>query len=91
MWKWVKKRCVFGATSKYKMGGFGCLGGVPGTLGGAIRMNAGTSLGEISERVISVDWIDRKGILHTSTKRTFVFISKNQWFTRRCNCYINSL
>lgn len=39
---------------KLKVGGVGCLAGVPGTVGGAIRMNAGTRLGEIGERVAFV-------------------------------------
>lgn len=37
------------------LGGLGALAGVPGTLGGAIRMNAGTRLGEVGERVIEVE------------------------------------
>jgi Tol biopolymer transport system component len=37
------------------LGGLAPLAGVPGTIGGAIRMNAGTRLGEISERVHSVE------------------------------------
>ncbi len=40
---------------KARLGGLGCLAGVPGTLGGAIRMNAGTRLGEIGTRVQFVD------------------------------------
>jgi UDP-N-acetylmuramate dehydrogenase len=36
-------------------GGLAALAGVPGTIGGAIRMNAGTHLGEIGERVLHVD------------------------------------
>lgn len=39
-------------------GGLGSLAGVPGTIGGAIRMNAGTYLGEIGEVVDWVEWID---------------------------------
>lgn len=35
--------------------GLGPLAGVPGTLGGAIRMNAGTHLGEIGDRTIEVE------------------------------------
>lgn len=35
--------------------GLGCLAGVPGTVGGAVRMNAGTHLGEIGDRVLSVE------------------------------------
>lgn len=34
--------------------GAGCLAGVPGTMGGAIRMNAGTRMGEIGDRVAFV-------------------------------------
>ena len=39
-----------------KMGiaGLGCLAGVPGTIGGAIRMNAGTRIGEIGDKVAFV-------------------------------------
>lgn len=37
------------------LGGLGALAGVPGTVGGAIRMNAGTALGEIGPRV---RWVD---------------------------------
>ncbi|RME27559.1 MAG: UDP-N-acetylmuramate dehydrogenase [Deltaproteobacteria bacterium] len=36
------------------LGGAAALAGVPGTLGGAVRMNAGWSLGEIGQRVLSV-------------------------------------
>lgn len=37
--------------------GLGCLAGVPGTLGGAVRMNAGTHLGEIGSRVQEVELV----------------------------------
>ncbi len=47
------------------LSGLGCLAGVPGTLGGAIRMNAGTYLGEIGDRVIDVDVV-----LPTGEQRT---------------------
>ena len=68
------KNAVFLARlKKLELGGFGCLCGVPGTLGGAIRMNAGTSLGEIGERVIEVEWLDTQGELHVSTKDELMF------------------
>jgi UDP-N-acetylmuramate dehydrogenase len=41
--------------SRLGLGGLGALAGVPGTVGGAIRMNAGTALGEIGPRV---RWVD---------------------------------
>ncbi len=37
------------------LGGLASLAGVPGTVGGAIRMNAGTSLGEIGDAVLWVE------------------------------------
>ncbi len=40
---------------KADLHGLGCLAGVPGTLGGAIRMNAGTHLGEIGDRTVEVE------------------------------------
>lgn len=36
-------------------GGLGCLAGVPGTVGGAVRMNAGWSLGELSDRLEQIE------------------------------------
>lgn len=41
--------------ARAEVGGIGCLAGVPGTVGGAIRMNAGTRIGEIGARV---EWVD---------------------------------
>ena len=40
------------------VGGLGCLAGVPGTVGGAVAMNAGTALGEVSERLLAVTGLD---------------------------------
>ena len=40
--------------NKMGLGGLGCLAGVPGTVGGAIRMNAGTRMGEIGAHIAFV-------------------------------------
>jgi UDP-N-acetylmuramate dehydrogenase len=40
---------------KHGLHGLGALAGVPGTLGGAVRMNAGTHLGELGDRVHAVE------------------------------------
>ena len=47
--------------SKKKMTGFESLGGVPGTVGGALIMNAGAFGGEISNQLISVTTINMNG------------------------------
>ncbi len=41
--------------------GLGCFAGIPGTIGGAIRMNGGNSIGETCEPLIDVDLILRGG------------------------------
>lgn len=41
--------------SRLGLAGLGCLAGVPGTVGGAVAMNAGTSLGEIADRLVAVE------------------------------------
>ena len=47
--------------AKLGLAGAGCLAGVPGTVGGAVAMNAGTALGEIEARLVSVEGVDAAG------------------------------
>ena len=47
------------------IGGFHFYHGIPGAIGGALRMNAGANGVETRERVIEVRAIDRKGVVHT--------------------------
>ncbi|MCT8996878.1 UDP-N-acetylmuramate dehydrogenase [Chelativorans intermedius] len=47
------------------IGGFHFYHGIPGGLGGALRMNAGANGVETRERVVEVRALDRKGELHT--------------------------
>lgn len=68
------------------LAGLGFLVGVPGTVGGALAMNAGAFGGEIWERVIEVEMIDRRG--GTCVRRTGDFevgyrtvkIPDEEWF-----------
>ena len=48
---------------KAGLAGLGCLAGVPGTVGGAIRMNAGTSLGWIGDVTSRVEVLSADGTL----------------------------
>lgn len=48
-----------------ELSGFEELSGIPGTLGGAIFMNAGAYGGEIKDVVTSIDYIDKDGNLKT--------------------------
>ncbi len=49
------------------IGGFHFYHGIPGGIGGALRMNAGANGVETGERVVEVRAIDRKGNLHVLT------------------------
>ncbi|HVH18888.1 MAG TPA: FAD-binding protein, partial [Myxococcota bacterium] len=50
--------------ARHKGGGAEWLAGVPGTVGGALAMNAGAWGGETWPRVAEVETIDRAGVLH---------------------------
>ncbi len=62
------------------------LAGIPGTMGGALAMNAGAFGGETWQRVINLQTIDRQGIVHRRTPLEYkvayreVESSKEEWF-----------
>lgn len=65
---------------KQGLGGIEKLAGIPGTLGGAIIMNAGAYGTTISEVVKSVTWIDREsGEIRTSTGDELAFGYRTSW------------
>ncbi len=46
------------------IGGFHFYYGIPGSIGGAIRMNAGANGGDTASRLVEVEAVDRKGNIH---------------------------
>ncbi len=62
----LKDLCVFAA--KEKLGGFEFLEGIPGTLGGALRMNAGAFGNSVFDRVVSVEWLIPDGSKRQATR-----------------------
>ena len=60
--------------------------GIPGTVGGALTMNAGAHGGETWERVVSVRTIDREGEIHARTPADYEVAYRrvkgpvNEWF-----------
>ena len=64
-------------TAKDNYGGLEFLCGIPGSLGGALAMNAGCYGGNIWEHVSEVSLIDKNGILLTKNKSEFKYSYRN--------------
>jgi UDP-N-acetylmuramate dehydrogenase len=56
----IARQCI-----QWQMGGAEFFAGIPGTLGGALAMNAGAFGGETWNCVVSVETLDRHGAQHT--------------------------
>ena len=59
------------------IGGFEFFAGIPGSLGGAIRMNAGAHGKETKDRVIEVRAIDREGRICTLSNSDLGFFYRH--------------
>ncbi len=57
-------RSVAMAAAKAGIAGLEFLVGIPGTIGGAVRMNAGAFGGETKDRLVSIRALDRRGVVH---------------------------
>ncbi len=55
------------------LAGLECLVGIPGTVGGAVRMNAGGRFGDIGAAISSIEVMDEQGEIHQRTKDELVF------------------
>jgi UDP-N-acetylmuramate dehydrogenase len=53
--------------------GLECLTGIPGTVGGCVRMNAGGRFGDVGSVVESVEVMDNDGAIFTRTRDDLVF------------------
>ncbi len=60
-------------TVRQGLSGLECLAGIPGTVGGGIRMNAGGKFGDIGARVTRVTAMDARGMVFERTKDDLVF------------------
>lgn len=60
-------------TCRQGLAGIECLAGIPGTIGGGVRMNAGGKFGDIGAVVASVQVMDMEGTVFTRTKDDLVF------------------
>jgi UDP-N-acetylmuramate dehydrogenase len=60
-------------TIKQGLAGIECLAGIPGTIGGGVRMNAGGKFGDIGALITRVSVMDVTGVLFERTKDDLVF------------------
>jgi UDP-N-acetylmuramate dehydrogenase len=60
-------------TVRQGLAGIECLAGIPGTLGGGVRMNAGGKFGDLGAVVQSVLVMDAAGVIFQRTKDDLVF------------------
>jgi UDP-N-acetylenolpyruvoylglucosamine reductase len=63
----VKQKELAYAARDAEIGGFEWLEGIPGNVGGALRMNAGAMGGETFRQVVSVRFVDPHGNFHMKT------------------------
>jgi UDP-N-acetylmuramate dehydrogenase len=60
-------------TCRQGLAGIECLAGIPGTIGGGIKMNAGGKFGDIGAVVTGVQVMDMEGTIFERTKDDLVF------------------
>jgi UDP-N-acetylenolpyruvoylglucosamine reductase len=66
----LRLKALCGFASKAGLSGFEFLEGIPGSVGGALRMNAGAKGGSIFDLVVEVQFITLSGALRTQPKET---------------------
>ncbi|HET8552681.1 MAG TPA: UDP-N-acetylmuramate dehydrogenase [Gammaproteobacteria bacterium] len=77
----LARQCV-----RWQLAGGDFFAGIPGTVGGALAMNAGAFGGEVWERVEAVETVDRAGIVRTRKADEFkvgyrtVHVPAEEWF-----------
>ena len=64
-------------------GGLECLTGIPGTIGGAVHMNAGGAFGDIGSVVESIEVMGADGVAFTRTRDDLVFGYRSSNVTSR--------
>ena len=74
----IAQKCL-----KNEIAGFEFASGIPGTIGGAIRMNAGAHGKEMKDVVISVTYMDRNGDVFTIQNEEARFEYRNSLFAHK--------
>ena len=74
----IAQKCL-----KQQIAGFEFASGIPGTIGGAIRMNAGAHGKEMKDVVTTITYMDRNGDMHTIQNKDANFEYRNSMFAHK--------
>lgn len=84
----LARLCVF--ARNMSLGGLEFAWGIPGSVGGAVYMNAGAYDGEIKNVVISAEYMDREGNIRVYAKRELDFSYRHSVFSDTDNIILNA-
>ena len=84
----LARLCVF--ARNMSLGGLEFAWGIPGSVGGAVYMNAGAYDGEIKNVVISAEYMDRDGNIRVYPRRELDFSYRHSVFTDTDNIILNA-
>lgn len=65
----------------HELGGYEFASGIPGTVGGAVIMNAGAYNGEMVDVLAGVGYVDENGLLQYATADKLDLSYRHSWFT----------
>lgn len=81
---------LLGILLKEGIEGFEFASGIPGTIGGAIRMNAGAHGGEFKDIILETTYIDEDGNLHTINNNDHMFSYRHSVFCENNNIIVSA-
>lgn len=74
----IAQKCL-----KQELAGFEFASGIPGTIGGAIRMNAGAHGREMKDVITTITYMDREGIIHKINNEEAKFEYRKSLFAQK--------
>ncbi|MCF0258928.1 MAG: UDP-N-acetylmuramate dehydrogenase [Erysipelotrichaceae bacterium] len=77
--------------ARHGLSGYEFASGIPGTIGGAVFMNAGAYDGETCEILESADYMDMDGNIHTLTADELEFGYRHSWFTEHPGVILSAI
>ena len=70
--------------------GFEWIDDLPGTVGGAVFMNAGNNDGDMAANTVAVSWLDREGTLHTAGQGDLAYDYRMSRFHQDPGCIVEA-